>query len=65
MNATNPPHSISPVLSVSAEILRPSECWADKPHDATATKLAGIFNKNFGPYAATARDELKAAAPAA
>jgi hypothetical protein len=41
-----PPHSILPVLSLPAEILRPSECWTDKPaHDATATKLAGIQQK--------------------
>ena len=47
-----------------AEILRPGESWADKSaYDATAKKLAGLFNKNFETYAAGASAEVKAAAP--
>jgi len=55
---------VTEVPGVSAEILRPRESWADKPaYDATAKKLAGLFNKNFETYAAGASDEVKAAAP--
>ena len=51
---------------VPSEILRPRESWADKSaYDATAKKLAGLFNKNFETYAAGASPEVKAAAPAA
>ena len=49
---------------VPAEILRPRESWADKSaYDATAKKLAALFNKNFEAYAAGASAEVKAAAP--
>jgi len=51
---------------VPAEILQPRETWADKSaYDATAKKLAGLFNKNFETYAAGASGEVKAAAPVA
>ena len=51
---------------VPAEILRPRESWADKSaYDATAKKLAALFNKNFETYAAGASAEVKAAAPVA
>src|SRR4029453_17272105 len=51
---------------VPSEILRPRESWADKSgYDATAKKLAGLFNKNFESYAAGASAEVKAAAPMA
>ncbi len=49
-----------------AEILRPRDSWADKTaYDATAKKLAGLFNKNFETYAGGASAEVKAAAPTA
>ena len=51
---------------VPAELLRPRDSWADKTaYDATAKKLAGLFNKNFETYAGGASAEVKAAAPAA
>jgi phosphoenolpyruvate carboxykinase (ATP) len=51
---------------VPSEILRPRESWADKSaFDATAKKLATLFNKNFETYAAGASAEVRAAAPAA
>src|SRR5262245_20310996 len=47
-----------------SEILVPRNAWADKAaYDATAKKLAGLFNKNFEAYAAGASAEVKAAAP--
>ena len=55
---------ITEVPGVPAEILRPRDSWADKAaYDATAKKLAGLFNKNFETYAAGASDEVLAAAP--
>jgi len=49
---------------VPSEILQPRESWADKSaYDATAKKLAALFNKNFEAYAAGASAEVKAAAP--
>jgi phosphoenolpyruvate carboxykinase (ATP) len=54
------------VPGVPAEILGPRESWADKSaYDATAKKLAALFNKNFETYAAGASAEVKAAAPVA
>jgi phosphoenolpyruvate carboxykinase (ATP) len=51
--------------NVPSEILIPRNAWADKAaYDATAKKLAGLFNKNFETYAAGASAEVKAAAPA-
>jgi phosphoenolpyruvate carboxykinase (ATP) len=51
---------------VPAEILQPRETWADKSaSDATAKRLAALFNKNFGTYASGASAEVKAAAPVA
>ena len=47
-----------------SEILIPRNAWADKAaYDATAKKLAGLFNKNFETYAPGASAEVKAAAP--
>lgn len=52
--------------NVSSEILVPRNTWSDKSaYDATAKKLAGLFNKNFETYAAGASVEVKAAAPKA
>jgi phosphoenolpyruvate carboxykinase (ATP) len=49
---------------VSSEILQPRESWTDSAaYDATARKLADLFNKNFETYAAGASTEVKAAAP--
>ena len=50
--------------NVPSEILIPRNTWADKAaYDATAKKLAGLFNKNFETYAPGASAEVKAAAP--
>ncbi len=47
-------------------MLIPRNAWPDKAaYDATAKKLAGLFNKNFETYAAGASAEVKAAAPKA
>src|SRR6187551_3213737 len=52
--------------NVPSEILIPRNAWADKAaYDATAKKLAGLFNKNFETYAPGASAEVKAAAPKA
>ena len=52
--------------NVPSEILIPRNAWTDKvAYDATAKKLAGLFNKNFETYAAGASAEVKAAAPKA
>jgi phosphoenolpyruvate carboxykinase (ATP) len=51
---------------VPAEILQPRESWTDKAaYDATAKKLAALFNKNFETYTAGSSAEVKAAAPVA
>ena len=57
---------VTEVPGVPSEILRPRDSWTDKSaYDATAKKLAALFNKNFETYAAGASDEVKAAAPKA
>jgi phosphoenolpyruvate carboxykinase (ATP) len=57
---------VTEVPGVPSEILRPREAWADKSaYEATAKKLASLFNKNFETYAAGASAEVKGAAPAA
>ena len=57
---------VTEVPGVPSEILRPREAWADKSaYEATAKKLASLFNKNFETYAAGASAEVKGAAPVA
>jgi phosphoenolpyruvate carboxykinase (ATP) len=52
------------VPGVPSEILLPGKAWADKAaYDATAKKLAALFNKNFETYAAGMDAEVKAATP--
>lgn len=51
---------------VPSEILDPKQTWADKAaYDATAHKLAGLFQKNFEQYASGASAEILAAGPKA
>jgi phosphoenolpyruvate carboxykinase (ATP) len=56
--------NVTEVPGVPSEILIPRNAWVDKSvYDATAKKLATLFNKNFETYAAGASAEVKAAAP--
>jgi len=55
---------VTEVAGVPTEILRPREAWLDKSaYDATAKKLAALFNENFKTYLSGVTDEIKAAAP--
>jgi phosphoenolpyruvate carboxykinase (ATP) len=50
--------------NVPAEILKPRDTWSDPAaFDATARKLATLFNDNFKKYEDGATEEVKAAAP--
>jgi phosphoenolpyruvate carboxykinase (ATP) len=50
--------------NVPAEILIPRNVWGDKAaFDATAKKLAGLFNKNFAAYEGGVSAEVKGAGP--
>ena len=49
---------------VPSEILDPRNTWSDKSlYDAKAMQLAGMFNKNFAPYAEGSGQEIIDAAP--
>jgi phosphoenolpyruvate carboxykinase (ATP) len=52
------------VPNVPENVLIPSQAWADKNfYQATASKLAKLFNESFKKYADQASDEVKKAAP--
>jgi phosphoenolpyruvate carboxykinase (ATP) len=52
--------------NVPSEILVPRQTWKDgSSYDATAKKLAGLFQQNFEQYASVASGEVRAAGPAA
>jgi len=52
--------------NVPSEILIPSNTWSDKSaYEATAKKLAGLFNKNFANYLDGVSAEVKSAGPVA
>ena len=49
---------------VPEEVLIPRQTWEDgNAYDATADKLATMFNKNFERYAAGVSDEVNSASP--
>ena len=49
---------------VPEEVLIPKQTWEDgNAYDATADKLATMFNKNFERYAAGVSDEVNSASP--
>ena len=57
-------HTVTACPGVPGEILIPRETWPDKAaFDAAARKLAGLFRKNFEPYAANAGPRVAAAGP--
>jgi phosphoenolpyruvate carboxykinase (ATP) len=52
--------------NVPSEILIPSNTWSDtSAYEATAKKLAGLFNKNFANYVEGVSAEVKTAGPVA
>lgn len=52
------------VPNVPAELLNPSNVWADKvAYAATVNKLALLFQENFKPYAAVAKPDVVKAGP--
>jgi phosphoenolpyruvate carboxykinase (ATP) len=56
---------VTEVPGVPSEILTARNTWADKAaYDATARKLAGLFNENFKQYESIAGQEVRAASPA-
>ena len=47
------------------DVLQPRETWGDgAAYDATADRLAQMFNENFSRYAEGVSDAVNAAAPA-
>ena len=52
--------------NVPSEVLQPRTTWSDKTaYDATANKLANMFNENFERYARGVSDAVNQAAPKA
>lgn len=52
--------------NVPDEVLVPRKTWSDPAaYDATAAKLAGLFQQNFATYAAGASEAVRAAGPKA
>ena len=52
--------------NVPSEVLQPRTTWSDKTaYDATADKLANMFNENFERYARGVSDAVNQAAPKA
>ena len=50
---------------VPSDVLQPRSTWSDgAAYDATADKLASMFNENFKRYEAGVSAEVNAAAPA-
>ncbi|MGF1573999.1 MAG: phosphoenolpyruvate carboxykinase (ATP) [Sumerlaeia bacterium] len=57
-------HTPTLCAGVPTEVLNPINAWADKnAYQATANKLADMFNANFKKYSDLASDEIKNAAP--
>jgi phosphoenolpyruvate carboxykinase (ATP) len=51
------------VPGIPANVLNPRESWHDKAaYDATATKLVGLFEKNFETFAGAVGEDVLAAA---
>jgi phosphoenolpyruvate carboxykinase (ATP) len=52
------------VPNVPSDVLNPRESWADRDaYDQAASKLAGMFVRNFAKFADQASDEILSAAP--
>jgi phosphoenolpyruvate carboxykinase (ATP) len=50
--------------NVPSEVLQPRSTWGDKgAFDATADKLAAMFNENFARYAEGVSEAVNASAP--
>jgi phosphoenolpyruvate carboxykinase (ATP) len=57
---------VTAVPEVTSDVLVPRNTWKDKAaYDATAAKLATLFNKNFIAYAEGVSAEVRAASPKA
>ena len=51
------------VPGIPSDVLDPRQAWADKAsYDATAKKLAGMFEKNFAQFLSSVGDDVKAVA---
>lgn len=55
---------VSECPGVPADVLTPRQTWADKnAYDATARRLAGLFQQNFTQYADRVSEEVRQAGP--